>query len=187
MSIDMSPDDRLLLDRMIQENGSEDNTAKIRALQHSRPLEADVRAYMALSQTHGRLARSNPDTFKAKARKRCAFAYKNYTNIFNKMVSGELDMDILFKFIMILREIETGRVDQNEASVKVGTILKELYVDSALRAEEKDKAAMRRRKRNRKRKGAGKAPTGKTSGASTAPAPAPSGLSWADYKAIEST
>ena len=38
---------------------------------------------------------------------------------------------MLNNFISCLKEIEDGKVDQNEASVKVGTILKEIYIDSA--------------------------------------------------------
>jgi hypothetical protein len=37
------------------------------------------------------------------------------------------------KFIEILKMIEDSKLDQHEASFKVGTILKQLYVDSALR------------------------------------------------------
>ena len=36
-----------------------------------------------------------------------------------------------------MREIEDGKLDQHEASFKVGTILKEMYVDSALKKIEK--------------------------------------------------
>jgi hypothetical protein len=32
-----------------------------------------------------------------------------------------------------LKQIEEGAIDQYDASVKVGTILKEMYVDSAMR------------------------------------------------------
>ena len=44
---------------------------------------------------------------------------------------------MLNNFISCLKEIEDGKVDQNEASVKVGTILKEIYIDSALRKANK--------------------------------------------------
>ena len=39
----------------------------------------------------------------------------------------------LVNFIGILKQIEEGTLDQYDASVKVGTILREMYVDSALR------------------------------------------------------
>ena len=45
----------------------------------------------------------------------------------------------MFKFINIYREIESGKIDQHEASFKVGTILKEMYVDTAINNEPKNK------------------------------------------------
>ena len=55
----------------------------------------------------------------------------------NKVLKNEINLDILNKFLDALELIENGEVDQHEASVKVGTFLKELYVDSALRKTEK--------------------------------------------------
>ena len=37
------------------------------------------------------------------------------------------------KLLIVLKLIEDGKVDQNEGSVMVGKVLKELYVDSALK------------------------------------------------------
>ena len=39
----------------------------------------------------------------------------------------------LTKLLIVLKLIEDGKVDQNEGSVMVGKVLKELYVDSALK------------------------------------------------------
>jgi hypothetical protein len=43
----------------------------------------------------------------------------------------------LNKFIEILKRIEDGELDQHEGSFAVGTLLKELYIDSALKKSEK--------------------------------------------------
>jgi hypothetical protein len=40
-------------------------------------------------------------------------------------------------FVKMLKQIEDGTIDQYDASVKVGTILKEMYVDSAMRRGQK--------------------------------------------------
>ena len=61
------------------------------------------------------------------------FLYNHYTDIFNKVVKDELNMEMMVRFIFILKQIEEGVIDQYDASVKVGTILKEMYVDSAMR------------------------------------------------------
>ena len=61
------------------------------------------------------------------------FLYNNYTDVFNRMVKDELDLEIMTKLLIVLKLIEDGKVDQNEGSVMVGKVLKELYVDSALK------------------------------------------------------
>ena len=67
----------------------------------------------------------------------CNFLFTYYTDIYNKVKKDEIDLQLLFKFINILKNIEDGQKDQHEASYEVGTILKEMYVDSALKKSEK--------------------------------------------------
>ena len=66
---------------------------------------------------------------------KCNWLFTNYTNIYNKLKKDELDLNILGRFINMLKEIEDGETDQHEASVKIGKILKELYIDSAMKNE----------------------------------------------------
>jgi hypothetical protein len=51
-------------------------------------------------------------------------------------VKDELDLELMTKLLIVLKLIEDGKVDQNEGSVMVGKVLKELYVDSALKTGE---------------------------------------------------
>ena len=46
-------------------------------------------------------------------------------------------MNLLNRFLNVLRDIEDGKVDQHEGSFIVGTILKEIYIDSALKKANK--------------------------------------------------
>ena len=46
-------------------------------------------------------------------------------------------LNILFNFLDVLKRIERGELDQHEASFEVGTLLKRLYVDSALKKADK--------------------------------------------------
>ena len=46
-------------------------------------------------------------------------------------------MKILFQFLDVLGKIEDGKLDQHDGSFEVGTLLKKIYVDSALRKAEK--------------------------------------------------
>ena len=57
--------------------------------------------------------------------------------MFNKIRKDEIDLNILNRFIEVLRKIEEGEVDQHEGSFLVGTLLKELYIDSALKKADK--------------------------------------------------
>ena len=50
---------------------------------------------------------------------------------------SQIDINILNKFLDVLKRIEDGELDQHEGSFLVGSILKELYVDSALKKADK--------------------------------------------------
>jgi hypothetical protein len=65
------------------------------------------------------------------------FLFTYYTDIFNKVRKDEIDINILNKFLDVLRQIEDGELDQHDGSFMIGTLLKELYVDSALKKAEK--------------------------------------------------
>ena len=93
---------------------------------------------------------------------KCNWLFNNYTNIFNRLKKNELDLHILSRFLSTLKEIEDSEVDQHEGSVKVGQILKELYIDSAMKEEKK------REKKKNKNKKKFKKPENK--------------LTWAQYK-----
>ena len=65
------------------------------------------------------------------------FLWTNYTNIFNRLIKDELDLKILSKFISVLSLVEDGKLNQHDASVQIGEILKSLYIDSAVKRQEK--------------------------------------------------
>lgn len=130
----MDEDGRLKLKSMINEFKPEETTGKIRKLKHSEKIKKQVETYLNLKKKYSRVS---PETFSKMCRTQCAFLYENYTNLYNKLVKDDLDLSILFNFVSILKEIEDGKLDQHEGSVKVGQILKELYIDSALREDKK--------------------------------------------------
>jgi hypothetical protein len=132
----MDPSQRLQLQKMVDASEAEDNTEKIREVKHSSLIEADVRTMEALKRSHGRLAVTDPDQFDALCSSRCSFLFSNYTDLYNRLRKNELNLDILGHFLVVLRKVEAGEVDQHEASVQIGTILKELYIDSALKKSE---------------------------------------------------
>ena len=130
----MDEEGRLKLKNMINEFKPEETTEKIRSLKHSDIIKNQVDVYLNLKKKYSRVSK---ETFNNMCKKQCAFLFNNYTNLYNKLVKDELDLSILFKFVSILKDIENGKLDQHEGSVKVGQILKELYIDSALREDKK--------------------------------------------------
>jgi hypothetical protein len=143
--------DNLNLKKLISEYKPEETTEKIRTLKHSLLIKKDVEEIILTKRKYSKL---KLDTLQQMCMKRANFLYTNYTNIFNKLVKGELNLEILGRLIMILQKIEKGDCDQHEASVIVGTILKELYIDSALKKQKKSDAkhkAKEKRMRNGKK------------------------------------
>jgi hypothetical protein len=131
----LSDKDRLNLKEMVKSYGADDNSTKIRDLKHSRQIRDSVETLLKLKRKHSRMQKTNKTMFEKLIISKCNFLWNNYTNIFNRLLKDEIDVNILYKFIDKLREIEDGITDQHTASVDIGKILKEMYVDSALRKE----------------------------------------------------
>jgi len=119
---------RLKLQQMIKANDVKDQTETIRLLKHSFMLRENVKQMIMLKQ--------GPN-FEENAIRECYFLYLNYTDIFNKIKKDEINLDILFEFFNVLEKIENSELDQHEGSFEVGTLLKKLYVDSALKKADK--------------------------------------------------
>ena len=132
----LSPDERLNLQKMVAEMGSEDNTSHIRKVKHSIALRDEIRKLDTFKQKHAEMHRTDKDKFTELCRDETPFLFNNYTDIFNRIIKDELNLEIMTKLLIVLKLIEDGKVDQNEGSVMVGKVLKELYVDSALKQAE---------------------------------------------------
>ena len=144
----MNDEARLKLKNMVNEYKPEETTDKIRKLKHSRKIKSDVMQMLKIKKNNSRL---KMETVKKMCENQCSFLRENYTNIFNKLFKGDLDLMLLDRFISILKDIEDGKLDQHEASAKVGAILKEIYIDSALREDKKrEKSSKRKEKKIKK-------------------------------------
>jgi hypothetical protein len=111
----------------------QDNTEYIRRVKHSDSIRENIIKIVNLKKENSELFKTSPPKFMELAQNTAFFLFKNYTDIFNKVLLDELDMDIMFNTLDVLKQIENGEIDQNEGSVLVGKLLKELYVDSALK------------------------------------------------------
>jgi len=127
----MNSDERLNLQKMITANDVVDQTTNIRKLQHADKIWQDVQTMALLKKKYD--DQIHTDIFKNMILKECNFLFTNYTDIFNKLIKDELNVQILYTFIQELKNIEMGVTDQHEASFKIGKLLKELYIDAALK------------------------------------------------------
>ena len=132
----MNESEKKKLGELVKEMDAVDNTEYIRTAKNSVALQTDVFTIQKLKNENADLLQKNFDEFVVLCQAQCPFMFMNYTNIFNKLIKDEIDIAILTKFIMVLKMIEDGKVDQHEGSVMVGKILKELYLDSALKMGE---------------------------------------------------
>lgn len=129
----MDDKQRLQLSNMIKTNNVEDQTDLIRNLKHSQILRNEVNNMILFKAKY----RGDDEKIYNECISECNFLFTYYTDIFNKIRKDEIDIGILNKFFDVLRRIEDGELDQHEGSFTIGTLLKELYVDSALKKAEK--------------------------------------------------
>ena len=129
----MNQNERNKLNEMLKDNEDVvDNTDEIRENKYSHKIKYDVEKFIIFSNKHKNLKNSDRKEYDNQLKKECDFLCNNYPDIFEKINEGHMDMTILFKMIKIYQEIEEGNLDQHEASFKVGKLLKEIYVDTAL-------------------------------------------------------
>ena len=153
---------RLKFNELLKESDASDNTEKIRKLKHSSIIKEQVSIMLDIKKRYKRL---DQNTIYKMIDKQCNWLFTHYFNLFNKLKKDELDIQILGEFINSLKAVEDGKMDQHEASVRVGQILKKLYIDSALK---KDKKEEEKREKQRKKK----------------PFNRKSKLTWAQYKKL---
>tara|TARA_B100002019_G_C21166121_1_gene545927 strand:+ start:94 stop:591 length:498 start_codon:yes stop_codon:yes gene_type:complete len=132
----LSDNERLNLQKMINDSECEDNTTQIRELKHSILLRDNIRKLDTYKKQNRLLKEANYLEYIDKAKVESPFLFNSYTDIFNRIMKDELDLEIMTKLLIVLKMIEDGKINQHEGSVMVGKVLKELYVDSALKRGE---------------------------------------------------
>jgi hypothetical protein len=134
----MNDRERMQLSRMLRENDVLDQTPLIRELKHSHIMRSEVNALLALMETHA----DDPEALDFNIMVDCHFMHTYYLDICNKLKHKQIDVNTLFQFLDALQRIEDNETDQHEASFEVGTILKKLYVDGAVRQADAVDAAL---------------------------------------------
>lgn len=145
-SFKIDDETRLKFNELLKESDASDNTEKIRKLKHSSKIKEQVSIMLDIKKRYSRL---DKQTVYKMIDTQCDWLFRHYFNLFNKLKKDELDIQILGQFVNALKAVEDGDMDQHEASVRVGQILKKLYIDSALKKDKKEEA---KRERQRKKK-----------------------------------
>lgn len=130
-------DQRLQLQNMIDTNKGDDNTEMIRTLKQSISIKKDVDNMIKLKKEYPTMYETDKSGFEELCMSKCSFLFFNYTDIYNKILKNEINTDILYSFIDVLKQIEDGELNEHDGSIKVGEILKTLYIDSAMRKSKK--------------------------------------------------
>ena len=121
----------------------EDNTDGIRKLRHSTLIHSDIMELEKLKKEQKEMKEKNPKLFVVQCQTKCSFLYNSYTDIFNRVLNDELDLAMMGKALQTLKDIEDGKINQQEGSVLMGKLFYQTFVDSALKKGEKlEKQAM---------------------------------------------
>ena len=138
--MEITPEERLNLKKLINETECGDNTETIRKLKHSVRIRDDIRLMEKLKKEHAELRKTDHEQFFNIVHQECRFLFDNYMDIFTRCMKDEVDIIIMSKLLIVLKLIEEEKLDQHEGSVMVGRYLKDLYLDSAVkRADNIDK------------------------------------------------
>jgi len=132
----MNQDHREKLNEMLKDNDDAvDNTDYIREQKYSDKIKLDVEKLMIFKSKHKELLATNRQEYDAKIKEECSFLSSTFPEVLDKLKEDNIDMKLMFQIIQIYRQIEEGKIDQHEASFMLGTVLKEIYVDTVISKE----------------------------------------------------
>jgi len=120
----LSESDRYQLSKM--SNEFVDKTEQIRESKHSGPLRENILALLPIKKENPGLSKVELEPL---VLSECHFLFYEYMELYNLLLKEDMDPAILFQLLDVLRDIEEGKCDQMEGSVRVGTLLKEIYID----------------------------------------------------------
>ena len=134
----MNQQERIDLKKLMRTQGSdyEDNTEGIRRLKHSELIASDIKQIEELKANNKEMRTENPQGFLIKCQLKCSFLYNAYTDIFHRLIKDELNLELMGKALILLKNIEDGQLNQQEGSVAMGKILHRIFVESALKQKE---------------------------------------------------
>lgn len=108
-----------------------DNTEKIKTEKRSIKLKKDIDIFKRLKKE----GCSDISLYE----KQCVYMVKDFKDLFSKLYDDSLNISILDMLIKALEDIENGIIDQNDASIKIGQILKDIYIDNKINKKKSNK------------------------------------------------
>jgi hypothetical protein len=123
----LSESDRYQLSKM--SNEFVDKTEEIRASKNSSKLRENIISLLRIKKENPGLSKKDIEPL---ILAECHFLFYEYMELYNLLLKEDMDPSILFQLLDVLKDIEDGKCDQTEGSVRVGTLLKEIYIDQKL-------------------------------------------------------
>lgn len=110
-----------------------DMTDKIRDVKHSGLLRTAIAHMIQFKRENADLLKTDKVVFEERLMKENSFLFMNYMELYNMLLKNEMNMSIMNQLLSCLESIEVGECDQTEASVRVGTLLKTIYIDTLIK------------------------------------------------------
>jgi hypothetical protein len=132
----MNEEQRLQLGELMRENNTVDNTELIRDLRHSKKIRKCVETIEAIKINNPNADLKTLDELCMEA---AGFLFRNYTVIYNKLIRNQIDINMFYIFLNKLKEIENGKMSQQEAAYDIGMLLRNMYIDPRLKEMEEHK------------------------------------------------
>lgn len=134
----MDSKEKLDLKRLMNHHSDyQDNTEGIRRLKHSDLIQGEIIKMEKLKIEYKDIKKTDYPQFENICQQLCSFLYTAYTDIFNRLIKDELDLDLMTQALSTLKKIESGDIDQQEGSVIMGKLLHKVFVESAVKRGEK--------------------------------------------------
>lgn len=114
-----------------------DNSNLIQNKKHSTIIREEIQKLLKIKKENTHL---NPKDLDEKCNKECFFLFKNYTQIYNLFIKKNLELNIFEELLKNLEKIENGEINQHDASIKVGQLLKSIYIDNVMKEKNDDDA-----------------------------------------------
>ena len=134
----MDPSDRIDLKKLMKagERDYVDNTDGIRRLKHSDLIAADMKKMEELKESHASMRANSPDDFASLCQKKCSFLFNAYTDIYNRLFKDQLDVNLMLEALRTLKQVETGKINQQEGSILMGKLFYKVFVSNAIKHED---------------------------------------------------